>query len=187
MKRREFITALGGAAAWPLGARAEQSQRIRRVGVLMSFSPRAAAAGDPHRADRVCDCPDPVGAGFVDSLARPGGNATGLTSFEYGLSAKWLELLKEVMRNAPEVVREVGIDDFRVAMVQQRSHLDHRLLSVAPGTVGILFWWKVGFEDRFQHQHRCRHADPSRKVEMPSGRSLPLVFGMYTLLIGAGR
>ena len=39
---------------------------------------------------------DPVGAGFVDSLARPGGNATGFVSFEYGLSAKWLELLKEV-------------------------------------------------------------------------------------------
>ena len=40
--------------------------------------------------------PDPVGGGFVDTLARPGGNATGFTSFEYGLSAKWLELLKEV-------------------------------------------------------------------------------------------
>ena len=46
--------------------------------------------------------PDPVGAGFVDSLARPGGNATGFTSFEYGLSAKWLELLKQV---APSVTR----------------------------------------------------------------------------------
>jgi hypothetical protein len=63
------------------------------------------------------------------------------------------------MRNAPEVVREVGVDDFQMAMVQQRSHLDHCLLRVAPRTVGVLFWWKVGFEDRFQHQHRCCHAD----------------------------
>src|SRR4029077_6162638 len=49
--------------------------------------------------------PDPVGAGFVDSLARPGGNATGFTSFEYGLSGKWLELLKQI---APDVMR-VGV------------------------------------------------------------------------------
>src|SRR5882757_1552783 len=42
----------------------------------------------------------------------------------------------------------------------QRFHLDHRLLGVAPRTVGILLWWKVGFEDRFQYQQRCRHADP---------------------------
>jgi putative tryptophan/tyrosine transport system substrate-binding protein len=52
--------------------------------------------------------PDPVGAGFVDSLARPGGNATGFTSFEYGLSAKWLELLKEI---APRVTRAGVIRD----------------------------------------------------------------------------
>jgi hypothetical protein len=64
------------------------------------------------------------------------------------------------MRNAPEVVREVGVNDFRVASEQQRSHLDHRLLRVAPRTVGVLFRWKVGFKDRFQHQHRCCHADP---------------------------
>jgi len=63
------------------------------------------------------------------------------------------------MRNAPEVVREVGVDNFRVAAKQQRFHLDHRLLGIAPRTVGILLWWKVGFEDRFQHQHRCCHAD----------------------------
>src|SRR5215471_307789 len=47
----------------------------------------------------------------------------------------------------------------------QRFHLDHRLLGVAPRTVGILLWWKVGFEDRFQYQQRCRHADP-----IPQGR-----------------
>src|SRR6266852_9280101 len=69
------------------------------------------------------------------------------------------------MRNAPEVVREVGVNDFWVAMVQQRSHLDHRLLRIASRTVGVLLWWKVGFKDRFQHQHRCCHADP-----LPQGR-----------------
>ena len=92
------------------------------------------------------------------------------------------------MRDAPEVVREVGVNDFRVAAEQQLFHLDHRLLGVSPGTVGVLLWWKVGFEDRFQHQHRCCHADP-----IPHGRDaqrpevLPLAFGMNTLLIGSGR
>src|SRR3974377_2462147 len=64
------------------------------------------------------------------------------------------------MRNAPEVVREVGVDDFRMSAKQQRFHLDYRLLGAAPRTVGILLWWKIGFEDRFQHQHRCCHANP---------------------------
>ena len=64
------------------------------------------------------------------------------------------------MRNAPEVVREVGVNDFRVAAKQLRFHFDHRLLGISPGTVGILLWWKIGLKDRFQHQHRCRHADP---------------------------
>ena len=64
------------------------------------------------------------------------------------------------MRNAPEVVREVGVNDFRVAAKQQCFHLDHRLLRISPRTVGILLGWKIGFEDRFQHQHCCCHADP---------------------------
>jgi putative ABC transport system substrate-binding protein len=170
MKRREFITLLGGAAAgWPLAVRAQQADRIRRVGVLMHL-----AADDPEgqarhaaflqglqqsgwsagrnvridtrwgasEADRrryaeelVALAPDvilasnttatlalqaatstvpivfvnvvdPVGAGFVASLARPGGNATGFTLFEYGMSAKWLELLKEI---APGVTRAAVI------------------------------------------------------------------------------
>jgi putative tryptophan/tyrosine transport system substrate-binding protein len=166
MKRREFITLLGGAAAWPLAARAQQGERVRRIGVLLNFAADdplgqarngvflqglqqagwtigrnvqietrwAAADADRLRtyaaelvalapdvilgtgnagvapllhATRTVPIvfvivPDPVGAGFVDSLAQPGGNATGFTSFEYGLSAKWLELLKEV---APSVTR----------------------------------------------------------------------------------
>jgi hypothetical protein len=46
-----------------------------------------------------------------------------------------------------------------VTTEQLRFHLDHRLLGIAPGTVRVLFGWKVGLKDRFQHQHRCRHAD----------------------------
>jgi putative ABC transport system substrate-binding protein len=173
MRRRQFITLLGGAAAaWPLAAHAQQAERIRRIGVLMSL-----AADDPEgqarmaaflqglqqlgwidehnvridtrwtagNADNVrkyaaelvalapdvilspgsftvgpllgatrsvpivfVHVPDPVGAGFVDSLARPGGNATGFTQFEYSTTGKWLELLKEI---APGVTRAAVIRD----------------------------------------------------------------------------
>jgi putative ABC transport system substrate-binding protein len=173
MKRREFITLLGGAAvAWPLAARAQRAERIRRIGVLMSTTPddaegqaRIAAflkglqqsgwavpgnvridtrwgAGDADRIRKYAAelvalapdvilasggavagpllqltrtvpivftlTPDPVGAGFVESLARPGGNATGFTSIEYGTSGKWLELLREI---APRVTRVAVLRD----------------------------------------------------------------------------
>ncbi|OLB78948.1 MAG: hypothetical protein AUI16_02490 [Alphaproteobacteria bacterium 13_2_20CM_2_64_7] len=173
MKRREFITLLGSAAAWPFAARAQQPDRMRRIGVLTS----GAAADDPdgrarsaaflqglqqfgwtdgrniridyrwgagdadnmrkYAAELVALAPDvilasgtatvapllqetrtvpivfvqvtdPVGAGFVDSLARPGGNATGFTLFEYAISGKWLELLKDI---APAVTRAAVIRD----------------------------------------------------------------------------
>ena len=175
--RREFITLLGSVAAtWPLAARAEQSERIRRIGVLMntgSDDPEGKVrnvaferalqelgwtdgrnlridyrwgAGDPDRIRKsvaelvelapdviltvgsatagpllqatrtlpivFVQAPDPVGAGFVDSLARPGGNATGFTLFEYGISAKWLELLKEI---APGVTRVAVLRDAAIA------------------------------------------------------------------------
>ena len=179
MQRREFITLLGGAAvAWPLAARAQQADRMRRIGVLdgpgrgrsgRTGSPRgvscrgcknwagptaatcgsttAGAAGDADRsrkyaAELVALAPDvilavwqlrawrpllqatrtvpivfanvvdPVGAGFVASLARPGGNATGFTPFEYSLSGKWLELLKEI---APSVTRVAVLRDPAIA------------------------------------------------------------------------
>jgi putative ABC transport system substrate-binding protein len=174
VKRRQFITLLGGAAtALTLGARAQQSERVRRIGVVTSGATaddpdgrvRMSAflqglqqsgwidggniridyrwgAGDPdnmrkYAAELVTLAPDvilasgtatvapllqatrtvpivfvqvtdPVGAGFVDSLARPGGNATGFTLFEYGISGKWLELLKEI---APAVTRAAVIRD----------------------------------------------------------------------------
>ena len=166
MRRREFITLLGGAAAWPLMARAQQSERMRRIGILTQ-----GAANDPETAARVTafvqglqeagwsvgrnarieyrwgngenalirkyaaelialtpdavlaaggaaarplldlssavpivfDALDPVAAGFVESLAHPGGNATGFTQFEFSLSGKWLELLKQITPRATRV------------------------------------------------------------------------------------
>jgi putative ABC transport system substrate-binding protein len=174
--RREFITLLGGAAAvpaiWPRAARAQQPDRMRRVGVLMTTSANdpdgqarnaaflqglqplgwtvgrnlridyrwsGGSADDTRKfaAELVALAPDviltggvagvapllratrtvpivfvlvadPVGAGFVDSLARPGGNATGFTAIEYGMGGKWLELLKEI---APGVKRVAVIRD----------------------------------------------------------------------------
>ncbi len=175
--RREWRAALGGAAvAWPLAGRAQQRERTRRIGVLMSLAaddPEGQArltafvqglqelgwtdgrnvqidyrwpAGDAERIRRYAaelaalapdiilagggavvpsllqatrtipivftQTPDPVGAGFVESLARPGGNVTGFTVFEYGIGAKWLELLKEI---APHVTRAAVIRDAAIA------------------------------------------------------------------------
>ena len=177
MRRREFITVLGGAAAaWPLVARAQQGERVRRIGVLiyqaaddaegqarlaaftqalkqlgwsdggnLRIDTRWATAEDilrRHVAELVALAPDvlvaasgtatvapllqatrtvpivfvitidPVGAGFVASLARPGGNATGFMAYEYSMSGKWLELLKEI---APRVTRAAVLRDPAVA------------------------------------------------------------------------
>ena len=173
MKRRQFITLLGGAVAGgPLAARAQQPEQMRRIGVLTNLvadDPEAQArvgaflqglqelgwavgrnmrieyrwgAGDADRtrgyaAELVAlapdviltsgasalapllqatrsvpvvfaQVPDPVGAGFVNSLARPGGNTTGFITYEYGLSGKWLELLTQI---APSVTRAAVIRD----------------------------------------------------------------------------
>jgi putative tryptophan/tyrosine transport system substrate-binding protein len=177
VKRRAFITLLGGAAAWPLAARAQQGERMRRIGVLLpaaaddaEFQARVgaflqglallgwtigrnvridtrwattnAAEIRRHAAELAALAPDvilasgtstvgpllqatrtvpivfpnmgdPVGGGFVDSLARPGGNATGFMSYEYTLSGKWLELLKEI---APGVTRAAVIRDAAVSI-----------------------------------------------------------------------
>src|SRR5262245_9156167 len=174
--RRQFITLLGGtAAAWPLAARAQPGERVRRIGMLaywaaddaegqarvaalvealkqlgwsdgrnLRIDTRWATANDigRHAAELVALAPDvlvaatgtptvavllqatrsvpivfvvvidPVGAGFVASLARPGGNATGFTMLEYGQSGKWLELLKEI---APRITRAAVLRDPAIA------------------------------------------------------------------------
>jgi putative ABC transport system substrate-binding protein len=173
MRRRQFITLLGGAAAWPVVAQAQQAAaKVARIGVLMNLAaddPEAKArlaafvqalqelgwtdggnaridirwgAGEIDRyrrfaAELVALAPDvilaangpivaalqqatrslpivfasvtdPVGSGYVASLARPGGNATGFMQFEYGISGKWLELLKQI---APRVTRVAVMRD----------------------------------------------------------------------------
>jgi putative ABC transport system substrate-binding protein len=191
MKRRQFISLLGGAAAaWPLAARAQQRERMRRVGV---FTPGAAddpehqarnaaflqglgelgwivgrnmrieyrwGAGDYERframaAELVALAPDvilaqgsstvtalqktsstvpivfanvtdPVGSSLVTSLARPGGNATGFVTTEFGFSGKWLELLKEL---APRVTRVAVL---RSSAVASQIGLFGGIQSVAP-------------------------------------------------------
>jgi putative ABC transport system substrate-binding protein len=176
MRRRAFLVALGGAAAWPVASYAQQAERVRRIGVLMNFP-----AGDPetlarldalaqglqqfgwivgrnvqieHRYGAVdadssrryatelvalapdliltvgipavtalqkatrtvpivfVDTVDPVGAGLVDSLAQPGGNITGFTLYEYEISAKWLDLLKEI---APQLTRVAVLRDAAIS------------------------------------------------------------------------
>ena len=87
----------------------------------------------------------------------------------------------------PEVVREVGVHNFRTAAKQQLFHLDHRLLSVSPGTVGVEFRWKSASKIGSSTSIAAVMQTRSRKVEMPSGLSLPLAFGMKTRLIGSGR
>jgi putative ABC transport system substrate-binding protein len=194
MRRREFISLLGGAAAvWPVVARAQQSERVRHIGIILPqaaddrefqawvaaflqalaqlgwsightvridtrWATTNAAEIRRHAAELAALAPDvilahgdstvgpllqvtrtvpivfpivsdPVGAGFVDSLARPGGNATGFMIFEYSISAKWLELLKEI---APGVTRAAvlrdptipaGIGQFGVIQAVAPSHM----------------------------------------------------------------
>src|SRR5262245_40954371 len=91
IKRREFITLLGGAATWPLAARAQQGQPSRTTS---SWAMALQATRTVPIAFPVAG--DPVAASFVDTLARPGGNATGFMTWEYSMSGKWLELLKQI-------------------------------------------------------------------------------------------
>jgi len=172
MRRREFITVVGGAAVWPLAVGAQEPERVRRVGVLMNLAPddpegqvrlkvflqalekqgwaegrnlRVDTCWGAGKAERYRGCAaeliglapdvvlagsgsampalmdatrslpivfvqtvDPVGSGYVASLAKPDGNATGFTQFEYSMGGKWLELLKQI---APHVKRVAILRD----------------------------------------------------------------------------
>jgi putative tryptophan/tyrosine transport system substrate-binding protein len=194
VKRRGFITVLGGAAAWPLAGRAQQPERVRRVGVLIGFPEHDPftqrivtafaqalehlgwvegkniridyrfAAGDPtlyktYAAELVglapdailagpgaavaplreqtrtipivfVLVPDPVELGFVQSLAHPGGNVTGFSSFDAPIMGKWLQLLKEV---APSVTRVATIFNPDTAL----SPLPNRAIEAAAPSFGM--------------------------------------------------
>ena len=172
LKRREFIAVVGGAAAWPIAAQAQQPAGMRRIGVLLYLNEQDVesktylaafvkqlselgwrAGGNlqidyrwtggnvarlrQYAAELVALAPDvilaaggshvgplqqltrtipivfvqvadPVGFGFVESLAHPGGNATGFSNFEFDISGKWLELLREI---APHTVRTAVLRD----------------------------------------------------------------------------
>src|SRR5262245_57417009 len=113
VKRRDFIALIGGAAAWPLAARAQQPAKVARVGFLRFGSASAFAMSSTEvEADRqvtntipivFATHADPVGLGHVASLARPGGNITGLTTILTDLVAKELEVLKEAVPQATRI------------------------------------------------------------------------------------
>jgi putative tryptophan/tyrosine transport system substrate-binding protein len=193
MIRREFITLLGGAAVWPLQARAQQPDRMRRIGVLQGGTPEPDAesdiaafvkrlgnlgwsagrnlfidyrwaAGDVARMrvfaqellslapdvvlatgsgpvavlrEETRTVPivfarvsDPVGQGFVASLARPGGNVTGFSNFEFTLGSKWLQTLTEV---APNVTRVAVIADPGQSALDGFFHS----IAAASGSLGV--------------------------------------------------
>ena len=223
VKRREVITLLGAAAMWPLAARAQPGERMRRIGVLMNLAaddPEGQtrlvafvqglqqlgwtvgrnmridtrwAAGDAERirkyaAELVALSPDviftaggptvgplqqttrsvpivfaividPVGAGYVESLARPGGNTTGFMNLEYGISGKWLELIKQI---APRVTRVAVLRDPAIASgIGQLGAIQ----GVAPG-FGVEVT-PVGVRDRAGHHGVCARLEwrPDRDGE----------------------
>ena len=233
MKRREFITVIGGAAVWPVSARAQQPERVRRIGVLLpgaagdvEFQTRVGAfqqglqqAGWTigrnvridtrwattdaaeicrHAAELAALAPDvilaqgtssvgpllqatravpivfvivvdPVGAGFVASLARPGGNATGFMQFEYSLSAKWPE---------PDAARAMGLQ-IQVIKASTRSEIEAAFATLVRDRADALFVAPDGFFTSRRVQFAtlaARHAIPAAYTN----RSYPEVGGLMS-------
>jgi putative ABC transport system substrate-binding protein len=254
MRRREFVTLLGGAAAtWPLAARAQQSGSIRRIGVLMGWSesdPEYQSRidafvqvlaqlgwaegrnlrvdvrwtnGDVQRAGILAKelvalqpdvilagttpataalqretrtipivfavVSDPVGAGFVASLPRPGGNITGFTNIEAAMGGKWLELLKEV---APRLRRaaimfnpdtapgggsyylgpfEAAARSLGVEPTTVRVHSDAEI-ETAMGALGREQAGLVAMDDSFTAIHR------GRVISLAASNNVPAIFSI---------
>jgi putative ABC transport system substrate-binding protein len=239
------ITLLGGAATWPLAARAQQGERMRRIGVLMSLAEddpedrqRRAAfqqalrelgwsdlridyrwyAGDPARARALAKelvelqpdlivatatpalaalalqmrpipivfvaVSDPVGQGFVASLARPGGNATGLTFFEFSVAGKMLEALKQIAPavsrvaltfnpdnlSTPEFVRTVEAAAPTLAVelvtvpVRRAAEIEPALAAIARQGVNGL----MGLPDPFTNAHRDLIVGLAARYRLPA-------------------
>jgi putative tryptophan/tyrosine transport system substrate-binding protein len=227
MRRRDLIKGVAGStAAWPFAARAQQRERVRRVGVLRPFpaddaegqervtafaqalqqagwtlgqnlrldyrwgndtsetmrkyaaelaalapdvilavsSPSVAALLQVTRSIPIvfAAVADPVGAGYVESLAQPGGNATGFTAFEYSFSSKWLELMKEI---APRITRLAVVRDSAIA--------------AGPGQFAVLqaFAPSLGFELRPVDVHDAGEIERSIKAFAQGGNGGLIVTG----------
>src|SRR5262245_51941124 len=194
MKRRDFISLLGGAAGWPLAARAQQAERMRRVGILMPYPPTDLEFQERVRAFRdelarlgwtrdrniqfderwttdnmdlvranavnllelkpdavigtggrvipvlmqltrsvpiiLPGVSDPVATGVAQSLARPGGNVTGFTSFEHSIFGKWLEMLKQIAPATARVATIFNPDNPNTALYRRLFEADARTLAV---------------------------------------------------------
>jgi putative ABC transport system substrate-binding protein len=261
MKRRQFITLLGGAAAWPLAASAQQSTRKRRIGVLMALSesdpeakPRVKAfeqglqdwgwvkeqnllidyrwigtditQTQSHAAEIVRLAPeliianstpvlaalrqetrtiplvfvqviDPVSRGFVATLARPGGNITGFTNFEFPMGSKWIEILKEVApvtarvatiynpQTAPygeEFFRQIKAAGFSLTIeaidtqVRQPGDLQRTIAEIAAKPHGGL----IVIPDGFTSVHR------NLIVELASQYRLPAIYPFRYFAVSGG-
>jgi putative tryptophan/tyrosine transport system substrate-binding protein len=214
VKRRTFIAGLGSAVAWPLAARAQQPDRVRRIGVLQilaaddpdgmaeiaaflqglaqfgwtdgrnvrieyrhglanpdnvrkyaaelaALSPDvilsiggASQVGPLLQATRTVPIVftyvvDPVGGGFVDSLTRPGGNATGFMNFEYSISGKWLELLKQI---APSMTRVAVLRDSNIPTGPGQFGV---IQAIAPSLRGSQHHYDLGGTARSSRRSQC--------------------------------